>query len=574
MRILLLVHGFNSLSQRLFVELQGDGHDVSVEFDISDDNLREAVALFQPDVILAPFLKRAIPDAIWQNHLCLIVHPGVVGDRGPSALDWAILDNESRWGVTLLQAEAEMDAGPIWASAEFSMRAASKSSLYRSELSDAALDAVRAALGRVVTPGAAPVPLDYSDKAVRGRLRPAVAQANRRIDWQRDTTADVLRKIHSADGVPGLRDKVCGVDVFLHDSRPAHGMTGPAGSILATSGPAICLGTLDGAVWVGHLRRPTGDVTFKLPATFVLRGCLPELPEIQADSEKGYRDIEYSEQGPVGTLRFDFYNGAMSTGQCQRLLVAYRDALTRPTKVLVLAGGRDFWSNGIHLNTIEAADSAADESWYNINAMDDLAEAIIRTESHLTIAAMGGNSGAGGVFLARACDQLWMRDAVIINPHYKDMGNLYGSEFWTYLLPRHCGADNAERIAQQRLPMGATEARSLKLADDVIAVDRAAFDQSVQQRAQALANAPDLATKLQRKSDQRQTDESNKPLSTYREEELARMRRNFFGFDTSYQVARYNFVHKICKSRTPVTLAMHRDKTRWKTDRQQARRAS
>ena len=37
MRILLLVHGFNSLSQRLFVELQRDGHELSVEFNIHDD---------------------------------------------------------------------------------------------------------------------------------------------------------------------------------------------------------------------------------------------------------------------------------------------------------------------------------------------------------------------------------------------------------------------------------------------------------------------------------------------------------------------------------------------------------
>ena len=36
MRILLLVHGFNSLSQRLFVELHRDGHELSVEFDIHD----------------------------------------------------------------------------------------------------------------------------------------------------------------------------------------------------------------------------------------------------------------------------------------------------------------------------------------------------------------------------------------------------------------------------------------------------------------------------------------------------------------------------------------------------------
>ena len=36
------------------------------------------------------------------------------------------------------------------------------------------------------------------------------------------------------------------------------------------------------------------------------------------------------------------------------------------------------------------------------------------------------------------------------------------------------------------------------------------------------------------------------------------MKRNFYGFDPSYHVARYNFIRKIPKSRTPLTLAVHR----------------
>ena len=67
MRILLLVHSFNSLSQRLYVELAERGHEVSVEFDINDDVTREAVELFEPDIVLAPFLKRAIPEDIWRS---------------------------------------------------------------------------------------------------------------------------------------------------------------------------------------------------------------------------------------------------------------------------------------------------------------------------------------------------------------------------------------------------------------------------------------------------------------------------------------------------------------------------
>src|ERR1700734_3501977 len=109
MRILLLVHAFNSLSQRLYVELTQDGHELSVELDIHERVTSEALELWRPDLVLAPFLKRAIPISIWERYLCLIVHPGPPGDRGPSALDWAILGGASRWGVTVLQAQAELD---------------------------------------------------------------------------------------------------------------------------------------------------------------------------------------------------------------------------------------------------------------------------------------------------------------------------------------------------------------------------------------------------------------------------------------------------------------------------------
>src|SRR5512134_766391 len=172
MRILLLAHSFNSLTQRLWVELTDAGHELSLEFDVRDSVTIEAVRMYAPDLIVAPFLKRAIPQDVWKHHRCIVIHPGIRGDRGPSALDWAVLDGEARWGVTALQANAEMDAGDVWASVEFVMRpAASKGSLYRNEVTEAAVEAVRVAIERIAA-GLSPEPLDYGRPEVRGRLRP------------------------------------------------------------------------------------------------------------------------------------------------------------------------------------------------------------------------------------------------------------------------------------------------------------------------------------------------------------------------------------------------------------------
>ena len=68
-------------------------------------------------------------------------------------------------------------------------------------------------------------------------------QADRAIDWTRDDTATVLRKIRSADGAPGVKDSVFGRSVFLTDARVAERATGGPGEIVAHSGPAICRAT-------------------------------------------------------------------------------------------------------------------------------------------------------------------------------------------------------------------------------------------------------------------------------------------------------------------------------------------
>jgi putative two-component system hydrogenase maturation factor HypX/HoxX len=223
----------------------------------------------------------------------------------------------------------------------------------------------------------------------------------------------------------------------------------------------------------------------------------------------------------------------------------------------VLRGGPDFWSNGIHLNTIEAADSPADESWANISAIDDLAEAILRCQTQLTVAAVGANAGAGGCFLARAADFVWVRDGVVLNPHYKNMGNLYGSEFWTYLLPPRVGEEGARAIMRHRLPMPAAEAVRSRFYDACLPGPGFAVD--VARRAAELAAADDFPERLAAKRERRAADEAQKPLADYRAAELQEMRRNFYGFDPSYHVARYHFVARSPHSWTPRHLARHRD---------------
>ena len=584
MRILFLTHSFNSLAQRLCVELSARGHEVSIEFDINDNVAIEAVALFRPDLVIAPFLKRAIPEAVWREQVCLVVHPGIVGDRGPSALDWAIMNDEAEWGVTVLQANAVMDGGDIWATRTFPMRAARKSSLYRNEVTEAATAAVLEAVEKFAQGDFTPMPLDYANPGVHGTERPLMKQDERRIDWTRDDTATVLRKLRAADSFPGLADRIAGVDCWLFNAHPEGTLRGTdPGAVIAQRQGALCRATVDGAVWLTHAKRKADQSTFKLPAVLALPEAaagVPEsaLPALPVRDPTTWQDISYEEEGGAGFLHFDFYNGAMSTADCLRLRDAFVAATQRETKVIVLMGGPDFWSNGIHLNTIEAAESPADESWANINAMDDLCRAILDCGSHYVIAALQGNAGAGGVFLALTADRVLAREGVILNPHYKGMGNLYGSEYWTYLLPRRVGWERALAVTQNRLPIGARQAVEQGLIDDCFGDGVPAFAAQVRKQAAELAAElaarPDFAQLIEEKRTVRARDEAVKPLEAHRQEELARMKLNFYGFDPSYHVARYHFVHRVPHAWTPLHLARHRQNMWQKQSALQSRNAA
>ncbi|MFB6510770.1 hydrogenase maturation protein [Streptomyces virginiae] len=557
MYVLLLASAFNSLTQRVHAELRDHGHRVAVELALPGSSLADAVRGHRPDLVLAPMLRTAIPEEVWAAHTCLVVHPGPVGDRGPSSLDRAVQDGESRWGVTVLQANAEMDAGDVWASVACPVPPVGKSDLYRGEIADAALEAVLLAVERFASGTYTPLP------QASGHARPSLRQEDRRIDWGSDTTEDVLRALRAADSQPGVRDDdLLGGAWYLHGGHREEHLRGRPGELLATRAGALCRATADGAVWIPELRArrlPGGPATLKLPATLALADRLPPLPEVPAPAEAGphhrtWSDIGYHEEGEVGFLSFSFPGGAMSTAHCRRLLDAYRTARTRPTTVLVLGGGRDFFSNGIHLGVIEAAADPAEESWANINAMNDLVEAVLTTTDRLVVSALGGNAAAGGAMLALAADEVWCRAGVVLNPHYRLMG-LHGSEYWTYTLPRRVGPALADRLTTEALPLSAATAQGLGLVDRTVPCPPGDFPRETERLAARLAALPATAARIAGKKAARERDEAQRPLADHRRAELALMHATFFDPDAPYHALRRAFVRKERPTATPLHLS-------------------
>ena len=158
--------------------------------------------------------------------------------------------------MTVLQAVAEMDAGPIWATETFAMphEPVTKSSLYRAEVTEAAVRAVLLAVARVADPSFVPEPLDYS----RARCARPTASVDAAVRPCRSIGPATPPRKSPAGSAP--RTATPGVLTSCW-ARPSTRMApirrrvrGPAGQVIAQRTGAVCVGTVDGAIWLTHLK--------------------------------------------------------------------------------------------------------------------------------------------------------------------------------------------------------------------------------------------------------------------------------------------------------------------------------
>ncbi|WP_030157035.1 enoyl-CoA hydratase-related protein [Glycomyces sp. NRRL B-16210] len=553
MKILLLVSAFNGLTQRVWCALREQGHEVGVELapaHSAPQSLTEAVERVDPDLILCPFLKHRVPEAVWQRWTTVIVHPGPVGDRGPSSLDHALLGQSPRWGVTALSAVEEMDAGPVWATAEFEVPAGiTKSALYNGRVADAAMACVEATV-RKVAAGEAPTPVEHHPRTIAGTGElPLLRRAAFALDWHAPA-ADLARRIAAADGAPGAPAELHGRTYCLFDATAVPGAAhegAEPGAIVGRDGDQIAFATGEGLLWVGYAARLDKRRGPKLPATMVIDAeGVPFMPAPEAIAESVYR-----REGDIGYLSIRSYNGAMHTEQCRRLTAAVEKALTEDTRILVVTGTEHAFSNGIHLGVIDASPDPAAEAWANINAIDDLCTALARADQ-LTVAAFSANAGAGGVMAALCADVTVARHGTVLNPYY-DMG-IFGSELHTWTVADRVGASVAARLLGEKLPISAAEAADLGLIGAVGPRDWDEFQRWL--RAVAIGYSDPavrgrmFAAKARRRAEAR-------PLSYYRTIELAEMARDFFDDRHGFDAKRRAFLGKSAPAETPAKLRFH-----------------
>ena len=546
MKILLIISSFNSLSQSVYCKLQELEHKVFIKFAISKELMIEAVQEINPDIVFCPFLKQFIPNEIFENYPTFVLHPGIIADRGHNSLDNAINDEVKQWGVVILKANEILDGGDIYAQSNFIMREeSSKASIYRNEVTQATLKALEQFLQNYQNEDFIPT------KQILNPIHKNLSQENRKINWQKDNTKQILKKINMSDSTPGVKDEILGVECYLFSAFIEDTLRGETKEILAKRDGAICIGTIDGAIWISQIQELD---SFKLPATYVLKDKIKgieekRIPLVIEDERKSFYELRVQRKDEIAYLYFNFHNGAMTSTQCIKLKYAI-EYLKEECKVLVLMGADDFFSNGIHLNILEDSKKQGEDGWSNINAMNEAVKAVLLCDEIITVASFNKNSGAGGVFLGLACDYAISSENTIFNPHYKTLG-LSGSEYHTFILPKRVGQTKSKELLENCLPINANYAKKINMIDEVYPFED--YQEKLEIFCENLLKNEDTFEEfIDRKKDFL---EQELPLmEECKEKELQIMYDEFWQKSSSFHTLRYDFVHKIKPKNTPKRL--------------------
>jgi len=233
---------------------RGRGHEVSSS-PVKDAALDAGIAVYQPEKIKSEsahnFFKRVAPDAVviiaygqiisqalldiprlgWIN-----VHGSLLPKyRGAAPVNWAVVNGETRTGVTTMQVNAGLDTGPILLKYETEIGPDETAPQLAARLAEAGAPLIAETLRKLDRGELTPEPQDDS----QATLAPLLKKEDGRIDWSQPAQA-IYNRIRGLQPWPGaftaFRGKNChiwgkpAVDA-IQAQPPA-----PSGAIVASPG--------------------------------------------------------------------------------------------------------------------------------------------------------------------------------------------------------------------------------------------------------------------------------------------------------------------------------------------------
>src|SRR4029450_3161818 len=184
-------------------------------------------------------------------------HPSMLPrHRGPSSINWPIIQGETRTGLTIFWPDLGLDTGPILLQNEVEIRDTDTlGSLYFDRLFPTGVAALRAGGGLVRSGKAPKIVQDESKATYEGWCK----KENVQIDWQKPLQT-VWDRIRGAEPQPGAWTTFGATTLQLLDAKKLEGgAAGQPGEVLAVDDAGMTVSAPGGRILVTRVRADGGQ---------------------------------------------------------------------------------------------------------------------------------------------------------------------------------------------------------------------------------------------------------------------------------------------------------------------------
>jgi methionyl-tRNA formyltransferase len=221
---------------------------------LKDPEVIARIESMQPDIMIVAAYGLILPQAVLDipRRGCLNVHASLLPRwRGAAPIQQAILSGDVESGVCLMQMEAGLDTGPVYACATTAIAAGDNAGDLHDRLATMGGELL---LGRLQDILEGNLPATQQDDSV-ATYAAKIRRPDAAIDW--DQTAEAVnRQIRAYNPVPGAYFNLDGEDVKCWRAELVPGIEGAAGTILEAGKNGIVLGCRSGALRLLELQRP------------------------------------------------------------------------------------------------------------------------------------------------------------------------------------------------------------------------------------------------------------------------------------------------------------------------------
>jgi len=182
---------------------------------MKDDEVQEAYLDLRPDLVILAFVTDIIPEALLEipplGTICY--HPSLLPrHRGASGINWAVIQGDTRTGLTILWVDEGIDTGPILLQKEIDVTPEDTTgSLYFNSLFPLGIEAIAEAVDLIKSGKAPKIAQDDSLATYEPPCGDTVAV----VDWSK-SASDLYNLVRGCDPQPGAYSTIRGEKVRFY----------------------------------------------------------------------------------------------------------------------------------------------------------------------------------------------------------------------------------------------------------------------------------------------------------------------------------------------------------------------